>query len=52
MNVFDAVKQSVTTRQTAEMYGLKIRRNNMAVCPFHQDKNPSKKVDKRFHCFG
>ena len=52
MNVFDAVKQSVTTRQAAEMYGLKIRRNNMAVCPFHQDKNPSMKVDKRFHCFG
>ena len=52
MNVFDAVKQSVTTRQTAEMYGLKIRRNNMAVCPFHQDKYPSMKVDKRFHCFG
>ena len=52
MNVFDAVKQSVTTRQTAEMYGLKIRRNNMAVCPFHQDKNPSMKLDMRFHCFG
>ena len=24
----------------------------MACCPFHQDKNPSLKVDKRFHCFG
>ena len=52
MNVFDAVKQSVTTRQAAEMYGLKIRRNNMASCPFHNDKTPSMKVDRRFHCFG
>ena len=52
MNVFDAVKQSVTTRQVAEMYGLKVRRNNMASCPFHNDKTPSMKVDKRFHCFG
>ncbi len=52
MNVFDAVKQSVTTRQAAEMCGLKIRRNNMASCPFHNDKTPSMKVDKRFHCFG
>ena len=24
----------------------------MAVCPFHNDKNPSMKVDRRFHCFG
>lgn len=24
----------------------------MCVCPFHNDKNPSMKVDKRFHCFG
>lgn len=52
MNVFDAVKQSVTTKQAAEMYGLKIRRNNMVSCPFHNDKTPSMKVDNRFHCFG
>ena len=52
MNVFDAVKQSVTTRQVAEMYGLKIRRNNMVSCPFHNDRTPSMKVDNRFHCFG
>lgn len=34
MNVFEAVKQSVTTRQAAEMYGIKVNRNGMAVCPF------------------
>ena len=52
MNVFDTVKQSVTARQAAEMYGLKIRRNNMVSCPFHNDRTPSMKVDNRFHCFG
>ena len=51
MNVFEAVKQNLTTRQAAEMYGIKVNRNGMAVCPFHNDKNPSMKVDKRFHCF-
>ncbi len=52
MNVFKAVKQSVTARQAAEMYGIKVRRNSMACCPFHNDKNPSMKLDKRYHCFG
>lgn len=52
MNVFEAVKQSVTTRQAAEMYGVSVRRNSMACCIFHNDKTPSMKVDRRFHCFG
>ena len=53
MNVFDAVKQAVTTKQAAEMYGLKIRRNNMASCPFHNDRTPSLKFyDDHYHCFG
>ncbi len=51
MNVFDAVKPMVTTKQAAEMYGIRVKRNGMAVCPFHNDKNPSMKVDRRFHCF-
>ena len=52
MNVYEAVKQSVTTRQAAEHYGIRLGRNGMCVCPFHDDKNPSMKVDRRFHCFG
>ena len=52
MNVFEAVKQSVTTRQAAEHYGVRVGRTGMCVCPFHDDKNPSMKVDQRFHCFG
>lgn len=52
MNVFEAVKENVTARQAAEMYGIRVNRNGMACCPFHNDKYPSMKVDKRFHCFG
>ena len=52
MNVFEVVKQSVTTRQAAEHYGIHVGRNGMACCPFHNDKTPSMKLDKRFHCFG
>ena len=51
-NVFEAVKQSVSTREAAEFYGIKVSRTGMACCPFHDDKNPSMKVDQRFHCFG
>lgn len=52
MNVFEAVKQSVTTRQAAEHYGIRVNRSGMCACPFHNDKTPSMKVDRRFHCFG
>ncbi|MCD8341874.1 MAG: CHC2 zinc finger domain-containing protein [Clostridiales bacterium] len=52
MNVFEAVKQFVTTRQAAETYGIRVNRNGMCICPFHNDRNPSMKVDRRFHCFG
>ena len=51
-NVFEAVKQSVSTREAAAFYGIKVKRNGMACCPFHDDKNPSMKVDQRFHCLG
>ena len=52
MNIFEAVKQSVTTKQAAKRYGIYVNRNGMCVCPFHNDKNPSMKADRRFYCFG
>ena len=52
LKVFEAVKQSVTTRQAAEHYGIHVNRNGMACCPFHHDKTPSMKLDRRYHCFG
>ena len=52
MNFFETVKQTVTTRQAAERYGLSVNQSGMARCPFHEDHNPSMKVDDRFYCFG
>lgn len=52
MDIFEAVKEQVTAREAAERYGIQVSRYGMAVCPFHQDKNPSLKLDRRFHCFG
>lgn len=52
MNVYEAVKNIVTTRQAAEYYGIKVTGRGMAHCPFHHDWHPSMKLDQRFHCFG
>lgn len=51
MNTFEEVKSNITARQAAERYGIKVNRHGMALCPFHNDKHPSMKVDKRYHCF-
>ena len=52
MNIFEIVKQSVTTRQAAERYGIRVERNGMCRCPFHDDSTPSMKLDRRYYCFG
>ena len=52
MSLFKEVKAAVTARQAAERYGLKVNRAGMACCPFHDDRNPSMKLDERFYCFG
>ena len=52
-NVFETVKQSVTVREAAERYGIEVKRGGMACCPFHDDKNPSMKLNEEyFYCFG
>ncbi|MFR0812672.1 LPD28 domain-containing protein [Enterocloster clostridioformis] len=52
-NVFEMVKQFVTVREAAERYGIKVKRGGMACCPFHDDKNPSMKLNEEyFYCFG
>lgn len=53
MNLFETIKAAVTIRQTAEHYGLKVSRNNMVCCPFHNDHTPSMKLNEDyFYCFG
>ena len=52
-NLFETVKQSITIRETAERYGIEVKRGGMVCCPFHDDKNPSMKLNKEyFYCFG
>ena len=52
-SVFEAAKQSVTVREAAQMYGIEVNRSGMACCPFHDDKNPSMKLNEEyFYCFG
>ena len=53
MNLFEAVKATVTPRMAAERYGLPVRQGNMICCPFHADRTPSMKLnEKYFYCFG
>ncbi len=51
MSIFSEVKEHLTAKIVAEYYGLKVRRNGTACCPFHDDKHPSMKIDKNYHCF-
>lgn len=53
MNIFEEVKARLSAKKVAEYYGLKMNRNGMACCPFHDDKHPSMKIDENhFYCFG
>ena len=49
---FSQIKEMVTVRQAAERYGISVNRHGFACCPFHHEKTPSMKVDRRYHCFG
>ena len=52
MTIYEKAKSLVTAREAAEHYGLTVNRYGMALCPFHDDHNPSMKLDDRFRCFG
>jgi len=51
-DLFKTIKSSVTARQAGERYGLVFGRNGLARCPFHTERTPSMKVDRRYYCFG
>ena len=53
MTIYEAVKRTVPVPEAAARYGLDVNRNGMARCPFHNDRNPSMKLnDDYFFCFG
>ena len=52
MNVFEIVKDSADIVDVAEHYGISVDRNKKALCPFHDDHNPSLSFKNRgFRCF-
>ena len=53
MTIYETIKAAISVKQAAEHYGLKVNRNGMACCPFHNDRYPSLKLnEKYFFCFG
>ena len=53
MTIYETIKAAISVKQTAEHYGLKVSRNGMACCPFHNDRHPSMKLNEEyFYCFG
>ncbi|OUN39310.1 hypothetical protein B5G28_05600 [Faecalibacterium sp. An77] len=53
MNLFKIVKESVTVKQAAALYGLPVTSTWMVRCPFHEDHTPSMKLnDTYYYCFG
>lgn len=53
MSIFEVAKEHISVRQAAEYYGVKVNRNGMCGCLFHQERRPSMKLNKDyFYCFG
>ncbi len=52
-NIFQDIKDRVDLRDLVRYYGLDVNRGGFALCPFHNERNPSFKVyEDHFHCFG
>ena len=52
MRIFEIVKENVNLREAAELYGIDVKRYGKALCPFHNDRNPSLYVaDDHYYCF-
>ena len=52
MRIFEIVKENVNLREAAELYGIDVNRYSKALCPFHNDRNPSLYVaDDHYYCF-
>lgn len=50
-DIFKFVKSYVTAKEVAIHYGFRPNHSDLICCPFHNDKHPSMKVDRRFYCF-
>lgn len=48
MTIYGTIKAAISVKQAAEHYGLKVNRNGMACCPFHNDRHPSLKLNEDY----
>ena len=48
MTIYETIKAAISVKQAAEDYGLKVSRNGIACCPFHNDRHPSLKLNKDY----
>lgn len=52
MDLFSTTKTNISTIDAAERYGIEVKRNGKALCPFHNDRHPSLFVDDdHYHCY-
>ena len=52
IDIFSYIKERVTAHRVFEYYGLTVDGHGFCRCPFHNDRHPSMKADKKFHCSG
>ncbi len=53
MTIFEEVKELVDVPTVARHYGVEVHHGNMALCPFHRERNPSCKLyADHYYCFG
>ena len=55
VNAFDTIKETLNIADITAFYGIKVKRNNQALCPFHNEKTPSFTIFPKtnsFKCFG
>ena len=45
MTIYETIKAAVSVPQAAAYYGMKIQRNHMTRCCFHDDQHPSMKLN-------
>ena len=48
MTIYETIKVAISVKQAAEHYGLKVNRNGMACCPFHNDRHPSMRLNEDY----
>jgi len=54
-NAFEAIKGTLNIADITAFYGIEVKRNNQALCPFHNEKTPSFTIYPKtnsFKCFG